>query len=45
VSRAGKRRKQNFGRFANVEDENALASIKTGLERGRFDCADIRHQA
>jgi len=45
VTRAGEGRDSNFGRFADVKDEGTIASVKAGLERHRFDCADIRHQA
>lgn len=45
VTRARKRRDRNFGRFADVQDEDTIASIEAGLERRRFDCADISHQA
>src|SRR5271168_3937186 len=45
VVRAGERRNRNLKRLAHVEDKNALAPIEAGLERRRFDCADIRHQA
>src|SRR5208337_316171 len=45
VARAAEGRQRNFERLADVEDEDAVASIEAGLERGRVDCADIRHQA
>ena len=45
MARTGKGGERNFERFAHVEDEDALASIETSLERRRFDCADIRHHA
>src|SRR5580692_12197402 len=45
VARTGKGGERNFERFAHVEDEDALASIETSLERRRFDCADLRHHA
>ena len=45
VSRAGEGRDCDFGGLANVEDEDAIASIEAGLECRGFDCAEIRHQA
>ena len=45
VTRAREGRDSNFGWFADVQDEDTIAPIETGLERGRFDYADIRHQA
>jgi hypothetical protein len=45
VTRAREGRDSNFGWFADVQDEDPIASLEAGLERRRFDCADIRHQA
>ena len=45
VTRAGEWRQRNFEWLAHVEDEDTIALIEAGLERRRFDCADVRHQA
>ena len=45
VTRAGEGCDGNFCRLADVEDEDTIASIEAALERRRFDCADISHQA